>query len=684
MVVSRSKRPHWSRWRMLLGLAAALLLPLSIYILVNASVTYRENRHAAQDATLARARNVADDVGDRLALVAQEMRILGTIRSIREQNWKEAQARSREIARLDSDWRDVALIDLERGVTVFDLSTSTPQSRIVDVDAARAVARRSPRPVFSGIVRDAQGMPVITASLPIGLEGKPRYLMLVTLDPSLVQRILMASASTDGVSAVVDPQGRFIARSKAWPTRLGTPATSYVLDAIAHGRSGFYRSITWEKLSTWTAFTTLGDNGWSVHVAVPSASLDRSQFGSHLASLLATVASLTLAGFLIFVIMRLIAASRASDLRAQQAERLEAVGKLTGGIAHDFNNMLAIVIGSLDLAQRKLANGNTDIVRHIDNAMDGARRAADLTRRLLAFSRRQPLAPAIVDVNALIETMGALLSQTLSGDIRIQTVLVEDLWATFVDPGQLENAIINLAVNARDAMPGGGTLTITTANHIGADGEQIAIAVSDTGVGMDAGVAARAFEPFFTTKEVGRGTGLGLSQIHGFAVQSGGDATIASAPGEGTTVTILLPRRAVSAEEARQTHLLRQDQMAPTGRPEEIILIVEDEDQVRETNVEALRSLGYTVRHAANAEEALNILETQSGVKLLLSDIVMPGMNGRDLAKRVAVAYPTTRILLVTGFERDQDELDEKRILRKPFGIGELARRIRTELDQAA
>ncbi|WP_445193888.1 response regulator [Sphingomonas sp. Tas61C01] len=666
-------------------MSAAILLPLLIYILITVSVNYRDARRATDRATLALAADLSKDVAARLQLVGHSMRILATIRSIDQQNWAEAQSRSREIANLDPYWRNVALIDLERGVSLFDLRTARPVVRAIDAQAAIPAAHRSARrPMFSGVTRGPDGRPEIEAYLAIDHATTQRYLLRVSLDPSIVQQVLMAANLPDGVSAVVDRRGLFIARSKAWPERLGTPATSYVRDAIVRARSGLYRSITWEKLRTQTAFATIAQSGWSVHVAVPSSSVDRAQSAWELWSFLAALASLSFAALLVFLAQRVIEERRVSQVRAQQAERLEAVGKLTGGIAHDFNNMLAIVIGSLDLANRRLAKGNTDVVRYIDNAMEGARRAADLTRRLLAFSRRQPLAPAPVNVNALIRSMQELLSHTLSGALTIKTDLADDLWLTFVDPGQLENAIVNLAINARDAMPDGGMLRIETSNRPaenGGSGNQIGIVVGDTGSGMTADVAARAFEPFFTTKEVGRGTGLGLSQIHGFAVQSGGDAIIASIPGEGTAVTILLPRYVESGTDAARPHIPRQDETAPAGRADEIILIVEDEDQIRLTNVEALRSLGYTVRHAANAEEALAVFQTQPGIRLLLSDIVMPGMNGRELADRVSQAYPNTRILLVTGFERDQDELDESRILRKPFGIGELARRVRDTFD---
>ncbi|MDX3909704.1 MAG: ATP-binding protein [Sphingobium sp.] len=678
---------YWPGWRMLLALGGAMLLPVLIYALVTIGIQYRQDRYATEAATLDRASAITERVDARLNAVAFTIRALATIRSIRERRWDEARARSAEISALDPDWRGVTLIELETGKRLFDFHTADRTSVGLESSAARRIASASRgQPTFSSIVDNPSG-DEIHAYLGIGAGEAPTYLLDVTLDPRMIQRILLATAPENGVSAVVDRNGLFIARTKAWPARLGTPATTYLRDAIATGTKGLYKGVTWEGLESYSAFATSPDTGWSSHVAVSSTLIDKSNYTGRLALIAAGFACLLLASLLIILLLRLIADRRSADLRQQQSERLETVGKLTGGVAHDFNNMLAIVIGSLDLALRKLAKGDADIVRYLDNAMEGANRAADLTRRLLAFSRRQPLAPVIVDINALIIAMRELLQRTLAADIRIVTQLATDLWPASVDPGQLENALVNLAINARDAMPDGGTLTITTRNlaRRSRDGgsDMVEIAVTDTGTGMSPEVAARAFEPFYTTKEVGRGTGLGLSQIHGFVTQSGGTATLHSTPGEGTTVRLLLPRHHQSEQEAT-AHTIKQDQTAPSGRREEIILVVEDEELVRRTNVEALRSLGYTVRHAANADEALAVLDKQPGVKLLLSDIVMPGMNGRDLADRVAQRFPGMRIVLVTGFERDKVSPDEERILRKPFGVGELARRVRSELDLAA
>ena len=679
---------HGPGRRLQLGLAAAMLLPILTYQLITIGIGYRDDRIAIETATRERAMRITSEVDARLDAISGTVRALATIRSIKGRNWTEARLRSSEIAALDPDWRSVQLVDLSTGMKVMDLRTRPGQLSPPDWRAAVLAANASrSRPTFSDIVAGPTG-PELHAYLAVGSGKNADYLLDVALDPLLVQRILVASAPKEGLSAVVDRHGLFIARTKAWRARLGTPGSVYLRRATENSGGGLYKGFTLEGMENYAAFTTSPRTGWSSHVAVSSSLIDNPQFGWRLASIGAAAAGLILSGLMVMFLLRMMAERRRVEIRQQHSERLEAVGKLTGGIAHDFNNMLGIVIGSLDLAQRRLAKGNTDVLRHVDNAIDGAHRAAELTRRLLAFSRNLPLAPTAIDVNALIEGMHQLLERTLSASIQIKTRLAADLWTTFVDPGQLENALVNLAVNARDAMPDGGTLEITTVNRPAKSDrevtDRIEISVRDTGIGMTPAVAARAFEPFYTTKEVGRGTGLGLSQIHGFALQSGGETALQSREGRGTTISIFLPRHHLVEGESGDMPLSKHDQTAPLGRPEEIILVVEDEEKLRRTNVEALRSLGYTVRHADSAEDALTLLDSQPGVKLLMTDIVMPGMNGRDLAKKVATWFPEIRILLVTGFEREQLPADESRILRKPFGVGELARRVRVELDSAA
>ncbi len=384
----------------------------------------------------------------------------------------------------------------------------------------------------------------------------------------------------------------------------------------------------------------------------------------------------------------------AAEGQLRQIQKMEAIGQLTGGIAHDFNNMLAVIIGGLDLTRRRLLRGETDVVRFVDAAMDGARRAAILTSRLLAFSRQQPLAPEPADANKLVAGMSELLHRSIGETIRMETVLAGGLWRIHADVGQLENAILNLAVNARDAMPDGGRLTIETANchldetyaegHDGVTpGQYVMIAVTDTGSGMTEEVAARAFEPFFTTKPVGQGTGLGLSQVYGFVKQTGGHVKIYAEPGHGTTIKVYLPRFYGPADVAPAPAGSLAGIGAAAG---EVILVVEDEDRVRQVSVATLTDLGYVVLAAASGAEGLRLLDSRPDIALLFTDIVMPDMNGRRLADEARRRRPELKILYTTGFTRNavvhNGVLDAGvSFLQKPFTGEQLAARIREALD---
>ena len=377
----------------------------------------------------------------------------------------------------------------------------------------------------------------------------------------------------------------------------------------------------------------------------------------------------------------------------RQAQKMEAVGQLTGGIAHDFNNMLAVVIGGLNLAQRKLARGEADIGRFVEGAMDGAKRAAELTQRLLAFSRQQPLEPKPLNINKMVAGMRELLDRTLGETISVETVLSAGLWHVEVDAAQLESSLLNLAVNARDAMQQGGKLTIETANAFVDEryareyalkpGQFVLVAVSDTGTGMDADVAAKAFDPFYTTKGVGKGTGLGLSQVYGFVRQSGGNVRIYSEIGVGTAVKIYLPRYVGSALPAGPKVAVTAIE---AGHAREVIMVVEDDDRVRSMSVEALRELGYTVIEAARPGEAINIIEAGRRVDLLFTDVVMPEMSGRLLADRLLAFKPDLKVLFTTGYTRNaivhNGMLDTgTQLLSKPFSIDDLAAKVRSMLD---
>jgi CheY-like chemotaxis protein/two-component sensor histidine kinase len=370
---------------------------------------------------------------------------------------------------------------------------------------------------------------------------------------------------------------------------------------------------------------------------------------------------------------------------------------LTGGIAHDFNNLLQIVSGNLDILCRKMPDEGPALRRYAERAMVAAQRASTLTQRLLAFSRRQPLAPKPTDVNRLLPGMSELLHRTLGETIEVEAVLPPRVWLVETDPNQLENAILNLALNARDAMPEGGKLTIETQNtHLDesyagqnpgvAAGQYVVMCISDTGTGMDAETVAKAIEPFFTTKEVGKGTGLGLSMVYGFIKQSGGHMKIYSEPGEGTTVKNNLPRLLGPASVDTES----VESPAPAGSAAETILVSEDDEEVRAYSAEVLRELGYRVLEAADGPAALVLLRTETKIDLLFTDVVLPGgMSGAVLAREAADIRPGLKILFTTGYARNaivhQGRLDPGvELLTKPFSYTDLATRIRDMLDRTS
>jgi PAS domain S-box-containing protein len=387
---------------------------------------------------------------------------------------------------------------------------------------------------------------------------------------------------------------------------------------------------------------------------------------------------------------------RKNEDALRQSQKMEAVGQLTGGVAHDFNNLLQIIIGNLDTLQRNLPAESARLQRAARNAMTGAQRAATLTQRLLAFSRRQPLDPKPLDVNLLVNGLSDMVHRTLGETIAVETVLGAGLWRVEADPAELEAAIINLAVNARDAMSNGGRLTIETSNaHIDeayvashtevVPGQYVAVAVTDTGVGMDAKTVAQAFEPFFTTKAVGKGTGLGLSQVYGFVKQSGGHVKIYSEIGHGTTVKVYLPRLATQGAGEEDI----DPGPSPEAAKEETVLVVEDDDEVRAYSVDSLRELGYRVIEAHDGPSALRLLERQPRVDLLFTDVVLPGgLTGAQVAAQARTLRPALRVLFTTGYARNaivhQGRLDKGvQLIVKPFSFSDLAAKVRDVLDSS-
>ena len=393
-----------------------------------------------------------------------------------------------------------------------------------------------------------------------------------------------------------------------------------------------------------------------------------------------------------------------AEAQLRQAQKMEAVGRLTGGVAHDFNNLLTVVIGNLELARRRATEIDPRVARGLDNAMEGARRAATLTNRLLAFSRQSPLAPELVDTNRLVSGMTDLFARTLGEHVRVETALAGSVWPTLADINQTESTLLNLAVNARDAMPHGGRLTIETGNAVLDEaycaghedlkaGQYAMIAVSDTGIGMSPEVIAQAFEPFFTTKPAGKGSGLGLAQVYGFMRQSGGHVAIYSETSQGTVVKLYFPRHIQKAEADRAAIVeiprLLPEAVERAPQPGLTVLTVEDDAMVRAFSVSALEEAGYQVLEAASGPEALDLVDAHPRVDLLFTDVILGGpYDGRRLAHEAVARKPDLKVLYTTGYTRHaivhQGKLDEDvEFLSKPFTAASLGRKVRAVLSRA-
>jgi PAS domain S-box-containing protein len=503
---------------------------------------------------------------------------------------------------------------------------------------------------------------------------------------------LLVEGVTDYAIFMLDPDGNVA----TW--NAGAEAIKGYSEAeiVGHHFSEFYtpedreRGLPAQLLETAATLGTVEAEGWRV-------GKDGKRFWANVAINALHDADGELIGFA--KITRDSSERRNVEEQLRQAQKMEAIGQLTGGVAHDFNNLLVIILGNIETLLRQLDRNDLDttrIRRSAQNALRGAQRAASLTQRLLAFARRQSLEPKPVDVNRLVSNMSELLRRTLGEQITIETVLAGGMWHTHTDPNQLESAILNLAVNSRDAMPEGGKLTIETANtYLNRNysdqnaevtpGQYVAIAITDNGTGMTKEVLARVFEPFYTTKDVGHGTGLGLSQVYGFVKQSGGHVKVYSEPGEGTTVRLYLPRlNSADAEvEAPAT-----PPAVVTGTRSETILVVEDDDDVRQHSTQLLSEMGYRVFEASNGQAALDILQRHDDIELLFTDIGLPGgMNGRQLADAAQQRWPALRVLYTTGYARNaivhHGRLDPGvNLVTKPFTYDDLAARIAEMLDQ--
>ena len=546
--------------------------------------------------------------------------------------------------------------------------------------------------------------PFFTVSRRIERNGEFVGVLEVSVLPSNIFKFFSTLIYTQGLQyALLRQDGLFLVRyplvATTTPTKLGED-TGFRRTVRAHPEGGFYSSISpVDKIERQYAIRRVGNRPLYLTAGIESATLQGQWFGRMGAQLAyGFPATLFLVITLWFVLRRTQALYAEIDRRAlaeeslRQSQKLEAIGHLTGGVAHDFNNLLTIILGNLDGLKKQLAGADAKIMRRLENATHGATRAATLTKRLLAFSRQQPLKPTPIDVNQLLNGLSEFMQRALGEDISLEVVGSGGIWPVEADPAELESVLLNLALNARDAMPQGGKLTIEASNsyldhaycHKEGDlepGQYVQIAVTDTGTGMTKDVVSRVFEPFFTTKQTGQGTGLGLSQVYGFVKQSGGHVKIYSEVGEGTTIKIYLRRFHGDAMPQQQAAA------APRrGKSGECVLVVEDDSDVRAYIVETLGGLGYDVLDASNGEDALRVMDEYKGIRLLLTDVVMPGMNGRKLADEARSRYPDLKVLFMTGYSRNaivhQGRLDPGvDLIQKPISGDQLAATVRMVLD---
>jgi signal transduction histidine kinase len=661
--------------RSLLALGVAAMLPTLVFAAVATFYFLRTERARIETATLGRSELVMMLIDARLERDLAALNVLSTSIHLHDGDWAELYPHVQRVLQANPGWHTIQLIDTRQQHVIFDLQRPLGEPQPIDANrqAALRAAIRAGIPTPGDI--GSTGSPQAWVHVPVLEDGQVKYLFAAAIKPQVFQDILLAFAQSHSTAAVVDRNGHFLARNVDYESRVGTPATHYVRDALKSGGRGFYRGITYEGLSNYTAFHTSAWSGWSAHLAVASALIDTPTAWSFIVAALAGLCSVLLGAALVMLVLRDMAERRRAEETMRQSQKMEAIGQLTGGIAHDFNNLLTAVIGNLDMIRTRTAD-NERLQYFADNALQAARRGAKLASQLLAFSRTQRMAVDVVDLEKLLNGMHGLLRQSIGPAIEMRVRIDADARTVLSDANQLELALLNLAVNARDAMPDGGVLTIEArrvADPALPESDYVSLSVQDTGAGMPEDIRSRAIEPFFTTKPVGQGTGLGLSQVYGVVRESGGSLAIDSEPGRGTTMRLLLRRAQPDSESARSA-TQGATPTVPLSTRQARVLVVDDDKLVRRFMTECLRTLGYEVVEAESGAAALEILDRER-VDLLLVDFAMPGMNGAEVARAAQIKQPGLEILMVSGYADSaavEAAIGTAPQLRKPFDLVEI------------
>jgi len=675
--------------RSLVALGIAATLPTVVFAALGVFYLLRIERDRIENATLERTATVMALVDSRVQRDLAVLHVLTLSGALDVGNWPSVSQRMRDVLHDNEFWATTLLIDPHTVQEVLQ-APNAPDAprplRAVHVEPVRAALTTGRAQV--GLVERGDP-PVVWLYAPVVRGSQVIYVMAAAIRTDAFQELLLGSAAESATAAVVDRTGNFIARSIAYRDRVGTPAAKSVRDAMQTGMRGFYRGETLEGSKNYSAFHTSDRTLWSTHIAVASSAIDTPTTWSFAVAALAGLGSALLAGVLIVIVLRDMAERRLAEETLRQSQKMEAVGQLTGGIAHDFNDLLTAIIGNLDMIQTRADNDK--LRRLASNALEAARRGAKLAAQLLAFSRTQRMTVRRIDLRQLLNGMSGLLTQSVGPSVRVQIDIDPDANLVVSDANQLELALLNIAVNARDAMAGSGTLTITAKRAERVDrslppGEYVDICISDTGAGMTEEVRARAVEPFFTTKPLGQGTGLGLSQVYGVVRESGGALSLQSEPGKGTTVRLTL-RKANAMSEPTPTRppAIEQQPPNPSGTEHRTrVLVVDDDRLVRSFMRDSLRNLGYNVMEASDGPSALSVLDSEK-FDLLLVDFAMPGMNGAEVARQARAKQPDIRILIVSGYADSsavEAAIGSCSQLRKPFDLAELRAAVKEILER--
>jgi signal transduction histidine kinase len=693
-----------------LAMAASIVLPCLLFAF--ASWTSYRNIHALADERLVRSLDVQQEEATKafelidLAMMHALDLVAGMSEADIRQNEERLHSQFKRYSDTITIVQSIWIYGTDGRPIISSRVRPPPTQSFADRDFFKAHVAADAGTYYGQVYTSSfNGEPFFTVSKRLTRGDEFIGVLEVSVLPSNFFQFFSALAFTQGLQyALLRQDGLFLSRYPVVPSgapdRLGAQ-TGFAQTVNSTPKGGFYASKSpIDGVERRYAIRRLGELPLYLTAGVDNAALDQdwiTTMGAHL--IFGVPATLFLFLTLLVVLKRTQGLHAEVDRRSiaeeslRQSQKLEAIGHLTGGVAHDFNNLLTIIIGNLEALQRQFLDLDVKVRRRLDNAMHGAQRAATLTKRLLAFSRQQPLTPSPIDVNRLMNGLSDFLQRALGEEIALEVVGGGGVWPVEVDSSELEAALVNLAVNARDAMPNGGKLTVEASNcyldeaycrrHADVKpGQYVQISVSDSGTGMTDEVLQHAFEPFYTTKQAGHGTGLGLSQVYGFVKQSGGHVKIYSEIGEGSTVKIYLPRfygdaSPVLEKPASGLNLIHNG---------ECILVVEDDADVRAYVVDTLGSLGYDVLEAKNGEAALRLMEEYKTIGLLLTDVVMPGMNGRKLAEEAVRRNPQLKVLYMTGYSRNaivhQGRLDAGvDLLQKPISSEQLSIAVRKLLD---